>query len=119
MPSNLTRQIDNLISRQTKETVTLGEVLESFSVHGHMFPILIFSMPFVLPIPIPGLSFIFGLIISLLGMAITFGFKPWLPQRFKDHELASGLEEDLFLVETDTSPIGAMLPSSLSATAVA
>jgi len=40
---------------------------------------LLLSLPFCAPISIPGLSVLFGLVITFLGLRIVFGRKPQLP----------------------------------------
>jgi hypothetical protein len=62
-----------------QEVLTMGEFITALGVRGHAFLALLFSVPFILPIPLPGLSVVFGLFVLISGLGISFNFKLWLP----------------------------------------
>lgn len=62
-----------------QEILTVRELITALGVRGHGFVALMFSIPFVSPIPLPGLSVIFGLFVMIGGLGISLGFKLWLP----------------------------------------
>lgn len=37
----------------------------------------------MLPVPLPGLSIIFGLLIALCGVRISFQWRPWIPRKWR------------------------------------
>jgi hypothetical protein len=41
---------------------------------------LVLAGPFLLPIPLPGLSIPFGILIAIFGLSLSTGWKPWLPE---------------------------------------
>lgn len=69
--------------------VTLRELLNlaEEKVFGFLFVIL--ALPSALPVPAPGYSIPFGIIILLLAIQLIAGAKqPWFPQRFINHPVA-------------------------------
>lgn len=63
------------------------EILEATKGRGFDLLLVCISLPFVTPIPLPGLSIPFGLVVALIGARLAIGRKPWLPQRFLSKEL--------------------------------
>ncbi|MEO7599781.1 MAG: exopolysaccharide biosynthesis protein, partial [Opitutus sp.] len=70
------------------ETVTLREVMAVLHGRGYVLFVMLLALPFSTPIPIPGLSTPFGLVIALIGVRLALGQKPWLPARLLDTRLA-------------------------------
>ena len=58
--SEIIRHLSLLCKR---DDLTIGEFLRELNVYGHMLVCLIFSVPFLFPVPLPGLSTIFGFVI--------------------------------------------------------
>ena len=55
-------------------------------IFGFLFVIL--ALPSALPIPAPGYSIPFGVVLFLLASQMTLGAQePWLPQRVRDYQL--------------------------------
>jgi len=67
--------------------VRLREVLEATRGRGFDLILLLVSLPFISPVPLPGLSTPFGLVAMLIGARLAVGRHPWLPQRLLDKEL--------------------------------
>lgn len=59
--------------------LTLVRVLRE---RGHALITLFFCFPFMLPVPVPGLSVLFGAVICYAGVRMMLGLKPWLPRRW-------------------------------------
>ncbi len=89
-------EISIVCDPQTKESITIGELLKLFSNQGHFILCCIFSAPFLLPIPLPGLSVILGLLIFFLGLGIVFNFPPYIPKKFSTISLESKFLAKLF-----------------------
>jgi hypothetical protein len=49
--------------------------------------LIFLALPFCTPIPIPGLSTVFGLVIALIGFRLALRKKPWLPASLLDKQL--------------------------------
>lgn len=80
--------LEEVSSRLTGETVTLREVLGLLGEEGLLIFCAFLTLPFLLPISIPGVSTVFGLVIILLGAGIALNRMPWLPERLMDRSLA-------------------------------
>lgn len=67
--------------------VQLRELFEATQGRGYQLLLLLITLPFVTPIPLPGFSIPFGIVVALLGARMALGQKPWLPQRLLDRAL--------------------------------
>jgi hypothetical protein len=76
-----------LLTRADGRSLNLGQLEDILQGRGFGLFILILSLPFCTPIPIPGLSVPFGLVITFLGLRIVFGHKPELPKFILRKEL--------------------------------
>jgi hypothetical protein len=64
------------------DQVTLADILALAGERVFGFLLVILSLPSALPIPAPGYSIPFGIIIFLLAIQLIFGAKfPWLPPK--------------------------------------
>jgi len=67
-----------------KVTLTQVLILAGERIFGFLFVLL--SLPSALPVPAPGYSIPFGILIFLLAVQLIAGAKrPWLPQRLANH----------------------------------
>lgn len=57
---------------QKEKYVTFDEIMQIFSGRGMYFLIALLLLPFCVPIPLPGLSTPFGLLVSLLSLRLLF-----------------------------------------------
>lgn len=69
--------------------LTLRELLERLSERSLLVLCMFLTIPFLLPVSIPGSSVPFGLVIMLNGIGIVIGRPPWLPQRFLSHHISA------------------------------
>jgi hypothetical protein len=68
--------------------VTLAEILLLAKERVFGFLLVILSLPSALPVPAPGYSIPFGIVIFLLAMQLMMGAKiPWLPGKFLNHPM--------------------------------
>nr|ALS89537.1 exopolysaccharide synthesis, ExoD [uncultured bacterium] len=86
-PRKLSEELAMILREFEVETVTLREVLGLLHGRGYVLLIMLLALPFCTPVPIPGLSTPFGLIITLVGVRLAFGAKPWLPAKLLDTRL--------------------------------
>jgi hypothetical protein len=77
----LSSDIAKVLDAFAHRAVTLGEIIELMHQRAYSFLLLIITLPFCTPIPLPGLSTPFGVIIAFIGLRIACGLKPWLPNR--------------------------------------
>lgn len=81
--SSLLRAIDTIRG----ETTSLREMLRLIGEQGLLLLCALLSLPFLIPVSIPGVSTVFGAAIILLSLGIAFNRTPWIPQRILDKRL--------------------------------
>jgi hypothetical protein len=69
------------------ETVTVRELLSMVGEQGLLLALMFLTLPFLLPISIPGVSTVFGMVAILISLGVTFNRVPWLPDRLLDRPL--------------------------------
>lgn len=77
--------------------LTYQELLTALRVRGNSVITLFFALPFMLPVPMPGLSLLFGAIIFYMGLRIGFGREPWIPQKWGQKIAPSALLLKVFI----------------------
>lgn len=68
-------------------TITLRRLFDLIGEQGLLFLCALLTIPFLLPVSIPGLSSVFGPAIILIAAGITANRMPWLPRRLARKEL--------------------------------
>lgn len=86
-PRKLSEEFALILREFEVETVTLREVLGLLHGRGYVLLVMLLALPFCTPVPLPGLSTPFGLIITIIGVRLALGAKPWLPARLLDTRL--------------------------------
>ena len=79
----LTRAIDSIDG----PTITLRRLLALVGEHGLLFLCALLTIPFLIPVSIPGVSTVFGAAIILVAVGITTNRMPWLPDRLMDKDM--------------------------------
>lgn len=97
-PRKLSEELADLRARSGERAVTLREVLYTLGGRGYMLLVLLLALPFITPIPLPGLSTPFGLAIALIALRLSLGQRPLLPKNLQRRELPAGFIGKLFLV---------------------
>lgn len=77
----LSTDIERVLDAFAHREVTLGEIIALMQQRAYSFLLLIVALPFCTPVPLPGLSTPFGLVIAFIGLRIACGLRPWLPER--------------------------------------
>jgi hypothetical protein len=71
-----------LLQKEAKsKPISLREVLRVLAGKGRVLLLMLLSLPFCLPIQIPGLSTPFGLVIAFVGLRMIVGKHVWLPKK--------------------------------------
>ena len=86
-PRKLSEEFAMILREFEVETVTLREVLGLLHGRGYVLLVMLLALPFCTPVPLPGLSTPFGLIITIIGARLALGAKPWLPARLLNTRL--------------------------------
>ncbi len=63
----------------SQDSILTGQLIERTGGRGIYLFLILISLPFITPIPLPGLSLIVGVIIFLAGMRMALGLPPKLP----------------------------------------
>jgi len=71
----------------TGERVTVRELLTLVGEQGLLLGLMFLTIPFLVPISIPGVSTVFGLVAILISLGVTFNRVPWLPDRLLDRPI--------------------------------
>ena len=70
---------------------------------AYMLLLILLSLPFCTPIPIPGLSTLFGGIIALIGLRLSLRLTPWLPARILDAQIPQNFASTLLQAARKTA----------------
>jgi hypothetical protein len=97
-PRKLSEEFALILREFEVETVTLREVLGLLHGRGYVLLTMLLALPFCTPVPLPGVSTPFGLIIVIVGVRLAFGAKPWLPARLLDTRLPPAIFVKVFAV---------------------
>lgn len=92
------------IGRIQGKTITLRALMEDMGEQGLLLICAVASLPFLIPVSIPGVSTVFGAAIILIAIAVTLNRMPWLPRKVLDREIATeklkpALERGVNMVE--------------------
>src|SRR5215210_7264423 len=87
-PRKLSEEIGALLEGLTERSVTLREVLDVTHGRAYTLLLILLALPFCTPIPLPGFSTPFGLLIALIGARLALLQEPWLPERVLNKPLS-------------------------------
>jgi len=97
-PQKLSVELAHLRDRLGERPVTLREVIAALRGRAYVLVVILFSLPFVTPIPLPGLSTPLGIVIGFIALRQSLGLRPWLPKSWQRRELPSGFFKKTFAV---------------------
>ncbi len=95
--SSLSAILTTLAAECEDHQITLGELLHNLGSRGHPFVVLLCAIPFLSPIPLPGLSILFGIFIFASGVGIMFDSEFILPKWISKRPLPATLLQKVFL----------------------
>ena len=101
-PRKLSEELADLRHRSALGALTLREVIYTLGGRAYTLLVLLLALPFITPIPLPGLSTPFGLAIALIALRLTLGQRPWLPMKLQRKVLPPGFFGKLFTVAEKT-----------------
>jgi hypothetical protein len=65
----------------------LSEILAATQGRGFNLLLLLLGLPLLTPVPLPGVSTLFGLAVMLIGTQLALGRQPWLPEKILQRAL--------------------------------
>lgn len=90
LPRKLSEELATLHARTGGRAVTLREVIYVLRTRAYLLLMILLALPFIQPVPLPGLSTPLGLAIVLIALRLSLGQQPWLPMRIQRAELPPG-----------------------------
>ena len=98
LPRRLSEELADLRRRFAEKPVTLREVIRTLRGRAYTLLLILLTLPFITPLPLPGLSTPFGLAIAFIALRLTLGQRPWLPMKLQRKTLPAGFFEKVFTV---------------------
>jgi hypothetical protein len=89
-PRRLSEELADLHARAGDRAVPLREVIFVLRNRAYLLLIILLALPFIQPVPLPGLSTPLGLAIVLIALRLSLGQRPWLPMRIQRAKLPAG-----------------------------
>ncbi|MDX0776488.1 exopolysaccharide biosynthesis protein [Sinorhizobium medicae] len=84
---SLSETLTGMIAAIRGNTITLRQLMIEIGEQGFLLLCALLTLPFLIPVSIPGVSTVFGAAIILISLAITLNRLPWLPKRILDREI--------------------------------
>jgi hypothetical protein len=87
--AKLSNELQRYFFEETRPNqVTLADILLLAGERIFGFLLVILSLPSALPVPAPGYSVPFGILIFILAVQLIIGAKtPWLPPKMMNHAI--------------------------------
>jgi hypothetical protein len=76
---SLTSDLEGLLALAGKGPLTVRQAMDALEGRGLAVVMLLMALPFLIPLPLPGLSTPLGLAIGLYGLRVTLRLPPWVP----------------------------------------
>ncbi len=95
-PRKLSVELAELRTLSSQRALTLREVIQQLGGRAYLLLVLLLALPFVTPIPLPGLSTPFGLAIALIALRLALGQRPLLSKNMQRKVLPAGFIGKLF-----------------------
>ncbi|HEX2853239.1 MAG TPA: exopolysaccharide biosynthesis protein [Opitutaceae bacterium] len=87
VPRKLSDELQRLIDEFATGSVTVRELIVVLQGRAYDFLLLLLALPFLLPVPLLGLSTPFGTVIAIIAARLMLGQRPWLPVKLLDTTL--------------------------------
>jgi hypothetical protein len=84
---SLSQQLSYFATQLGEREVKFRELVQITRGRGYDLLLVVLALPFLTPIPLPGLSTPFGLTIAFAGMRIGIGKKMWYPEKLLEKKL--------------------------------
>jgi hypothetical protein len=95
-PHRLSEDIKKLSELSQNQGTTFRDLVHTLGSRSSLILSIFFSLPFCLPIPVPGLSCFLGTLIFFLGIWKAMGKDPWLPRAVLDKQVPNQLFGKIF-----------------------
>jgi hypothetical protein len=89
--SRFIQAMDSLQAEAALGDIRLRRIFDIMGEEGHSVLLMFLCLPYLQPIPIPGLSTPFGILMALIAIYLFRGKPPWLPKRFENLPVSASL----------------------------
>tara|TARA_Y100001935_G_C17289190_1_gene502232 strand:+ start:794 stop:1453 length:660 start_codon:yes stop_codon:yes gene_type:complete len=79
------------------KNINIASILQGLDYRSHGIIVMILSLPFVIPMPIMGLSTLFGSVMMISAISIMSGLSPWIPKKWRGKTVPRETMESLIL----------------------
>lgn len=76
-----TETLRSIERRAADGPVTIGELFAICGTKGHAFLAIFLVLPFLQPLPLPGVSSAIGVVLAIIGVFVALRRPPWVPRR--------------------------------------
>ena len=84
----LSEELESLLEIAPGQPIRLRTIVEHLQFRGLPTLIVLLCVPFLFPLPLPGLSIPFGAAIALCGLRLGLGQNLWMPRFILDREMS-------------------------------
>ena len=74
-------ELHDLARQFANRPASLSEILAATEGRGFNLLLVLIALPFLTPIPLPGVSTAFGCVVLFIGGQLALGQRPWLPEQ--------------------------------------
>lgn len=83
-PESLAETLERVLITESEHGPSIGEITRAVGEKGFGLVLLVLALPSALPVPAPGYSTPFGIVITLIALQMLLGRQRlWLPQRLQ------------------------------------
>ncbi len=86
---SLSQTLTDIAHSINTEQITLRQLFELVGEQGLLLLCAFLTIPFLIPVSIPGVSTVFGAAIILIAIGITLNRLPWVPNRLMSRPIAT------------------------------
>ena len=86
-PQPLSQRLTDFADQLPEAGLSVGELVQQLGREGLLLLCVVLSLPFLLPVSIPGVSTVFGLLILFIGISEMLRMPIWLPGRVASYSL--------------------------------
>jgi len=87
MPRRFSQDLRDMAQHFADRPARLAEILTATQGRGFNLLLLLIGLTSLTPIPLLGLSSVFGLMVLAIGTRLALGQEPWLPEKLLQREL--------------------------------
>ena len=92
----LSATLGDVAERLPPGSASLRDLIALSGEQGLLLLCALLTLPFLLPVSVPGVSTVFGAAIILIGVGVTLNRVPWLPRRILDRPLPTAQIKSVF-----------------------